>query len=87
MIGSVAMLYGERAAADLFLPLIMEDYRRLVSEFFSLLEKRRSDVELVRKIVGERLETQGRSLSSIKDKVLEQQKKWNTKRSHNKEVS
>ena len=85
MIGSVAMLYGERAAADLFLPLIMDDFRHLVSEFFSLLEKRPNDLELVQKIIGERLETQGTSLSSIKDKVLEQQKNWNTKRSHNKE--
>lgn len=79
MIGSVAMLYGERAAADLFLPLLMEDYRKLVSEFFSLLEKRPDDLKLVQQIIGERFAKQVTSVSSIKKKVFEQQKKWNVK--------
>lgn len=75
MTGSIALLYGERAASDLFLPLIMESYMKLASEFFSFLNDKPNSLELMRQITGEQLALRGTSLQNIKEQVSEQMKK------------
>jgi hypothetical protein len=73
MTGSVAMLYGERAAADLFLPLMMENYGMIIERLFSLLEKDPSGIKSF-------FETHisPSNLEDIRKRIRKQQNKWNS---------
>lgn len=78
MIGSIAILYGERAASDLFLPLMMESYTALTSALFSFIKSKPGGLQFMQRITNTRLASSGTSLQSIKQQVAEQMKKWDT---------
>lgn len=76
MAGSVALLYGERAALDIFLPVMMEGYRNLISELFSSIENSEKSVAHLNAIIGKRLRSKGTTLGAIHKEVKKQQEKW-----------
>lgn len=79
MVGSIAVFYGESAASDLFLPLMIGSYSELASEFFSLLSSKPNRLELMQEITSVRLVSSGTSLQGIKEQVASQMNKWNMK--------
>jgi DNA-binding Lrp family transcriptional regulator len=76
MAGSLAVLYGTSAAGDLFLPLVVDDYKALFSEFASLLRMRQDIMRLIQGTVDLRLGRQGTSLRGVFDEVKSVLLEW-----------
>jgi hypothetical protein len=51
MVGTMAVFYGTSAAGDLFLPLVVEDYKTLSAEFMSLFRERPELLKSLRGII------------------------------------
>jgi DNA-binding HxlR family transcriptional regulator len=76
MAGSVAVMFGTTAAGDLFLPLIVDDYKRLWSQFVGIVRDSIGLAPSLRSIVGDELRAEGTSLEDIKQKVRKEMNEW-----------
>jgi hypothetical protein len=66
MVGSMAMFYGNAAARDLFLPLVVEDYKNLSAKFMNLCRKRPELLKALRSIIDERAASKGIDLDKVR---------------------
>ena len=76
MAGSIAVMYGTVAAGDLFLPLIVDDYERLSSEFGNLVRENPGFGRALLDLTDARLKAEGVSFEAIKRKVKEEAGQW-----------
>jgi hypothetical protein len=75
MVGTMAVFYGTSAAGDLFLPLIVDDYKTLSLEFMRLVRERPELLKSLRRILEEDAAAGGidleRARKETREKVLE----------------
>ncbi|MDA4127857.1 MAG: hypothetical protein OK422_00095 [Thaumarchaeota archaeon] len=76
MTGSVAVLYGTAAAGDLFLPLIVEDYRRLWTQFMAVMRNNPDLMTVAKNAINTQLETGGTNIEEIKREIKKEAKEW-----------
>lgn len=72
MVGTMAVFYGTSAAGDLFLPLIVDEYKRVSSEFMEMLRARPELVGSIRKIVDEQAAARGIDLEEVRRNAREE---------------
>ena len=74
MIGSMAIFYGTAAAGDLFLPLVVEDYKNLSVKFMNLCRERPELLKALRSVLDEQAARKGIDLEKLRrearDKLL-----------------
>jgi len=76
MVGTMAIFYGTSAAGDLFLPLIVEDYKSLSAEFMRLLRSRPEFSGSIHEIIGQRLKSEGTSFEEIMKETRNRFAEW-----------
>jgi len=69
MVGTMAVFYGTSAAGDLFLPLIVEDYKMLSADFMKLFRERPAILRLLKGIIEEQAVSKGIDLGEIRKKT------------------
>lgn len=72
MVGTIAVFYGTSASGDLFLPLMVEDYRALSTEFMTLVRSRAGLLSSLREILDEEAGVKGADLDQIRRNVREE---------------
>jgi DNA-binding Lrp family transcriptional regulator len=72
MVGSMAVFYGTSAAGDLFLPLIVEDYKMLSSEFMNLVRGRPALLKWLKDIIDEQAASEGVDLEAMRRRTREE---------------
>ncbi|HVB95005.1 MAG TPA: hypothetical protein VND41_00200 [Nitrososphaerales archaeon] len=72
MVGTMAVFYGTSAAGDLFLPLIVEDYRSLSTEFMDTVRKRPELLKSIRNIIDEQAASKGVNLEEVRRKARDE---------------
>jgi hypothetical protein len=65
----MAVFYGTSAAGDLFLPLIVEDYKNLFAHLLGMLRGRPALLDSLREIVGDQSSSSGVDLEEIRRKT------------------
>jgi hypothetical protein len=71
-VGSIAIFYGTSAAGDLFLPLIVEDYKMLSMEFMRLVRNRPTLLKSLREIIDDQAASRGMDLEDIRKKTRDE---------------
>jgi hypothetical protein len=66
MVGTMAIFYGTSAAGDLFLPLIVEDYKMLSAEFMNLLRGSPALLKSLKDIIEDQAVSRGVDLEEIR---------------------
>jgi DNA-binding Lrp family transcriptional regulator len=66
VVGSMAVFYGTSAAGDLFLPLVVEDYKTLSVEFMSLVRERPELLRSLKDIIEDRAASRRIDLEKIR---------------------
>jgi DNA-binding Lrp family transcriptional regulator len=79
MVGTMAIFYGTSAAGDMFLPLIVEDYKLLFAEFMRSMRSRPEFRAAIRDVIGQRLESEGTSLEEITMEAKSRFAEWGRK--------
>lgn len=72
MVGTMAVFYGTSAAGDLFLPLVVEDYKTLSVEFMSLVREKPELLKSLRGIIEGEAASQGVDLQEIRKKTRDE---------------
>jgi DNA-binding Lrp family transcriptional regulator len=72
MVGTMAVFYGTSAAGDLFLPLIVEDYKTLSAEFMTLFRERPELLESLRGIIEDQAASRGIDLEELRKKTRDE---------------
>jgi len=72
MVGSMAVVYGTSAAGDLFLPLIVEDYKMLSTAFMNLVRERPALLKSLKDIIDEQAASRGVDLEEIRRKTRDE---------------
>jgi DNA-binding Lrp family transcriptional regulator len=71
-VGIMAVFYGTSAAGDLFLPLVVEDYKTLSAEFMSLFRERPELLKSLRGIIEGHAASRGVDLEEIRNKTRDE---------------
>jgi DNA-binding Lrp family transcriptional regulator len=72
LVGTLAVFYGTSAAGDLFLPLVVEDYKTLSAEFMSLFRERPELLKSLRGIIEGQAASKGVDLEEIRKKTRDE---------------
>jgi hypothetical protein len=72
LVGTIAVFYGTSAAGDLFLPLIVEDYKNLFAKFVSLLRERPALLNSLKEIIGDEKASKGIDLDAVRKETRDQ---------------
>jgi DNA-binding Lrp family transcriptional regulator len=72
MVGTMAVFYGTSAAGDLFLPLVVEDYKTLSAEFMTLFRERPELLKSLRGIIEGEAASRGADLEEIRKKTRDE---------------
>jgi DNA-binding Lrp family transcriptional regulator len=72
MVGTMAVFYGTYAAGDLFLPLIVEDYRALSTEFMDTVRERPDLLKSIRNIIDEQAAGRGVDIDEVMRKARDE---------------
>ena len=72
MVGPMAVFYGTSAAGDLFLPLIVDDYKSLSTEFMDMVRGRPELLKSIGRIIDERAAGMGVNLEEVRRKARDQ---------------
>jgi hypothetical protein len=72
MVGSMAVFHGTSAAGDLFLPLIVEDYKMLSTEFMTLFRERPALLKSLKDIIDEQASSRGVDLEETRRKTRDE---------------
>jgi DNA-binding Lrp family transcriptional regulator len=66
VVGTMAVFYGTSAAGDLFLPLVIEDYKTLLVEFMGLVRERPELLRSLKDIIEDRAASRRVDLEKIR---------------------
>jgi DNA-binding Lrp family transcriptional regulator len=69
MVGTMAVFYGTSAAGDLFLPLVVEDYKTLSAEFMNLFRERPELLKSLKGIIEGEAVNRGADLEEIRKRT------------------
>jgi len=72
MVGTMAVFYGTSAAGDLFLPLVVEDYKMLSAEFMNLFRERPELLKSLRGIIEDEAASRGIDLEEVRKKTRDE---------------
>jgi DNA-binding Lrp family transcriptional regulator len=72
MVGTMAVFYGTSAAGDLFLPLVVEDYKSLLTEFMETVRERPELLRSIRSIIDEQAASGGVDLEEVRRKTRDE---------------
>jgi DNA-binding Lrp family transcriptional regulator len=72
MVGSMAVFYGTSAAGDLFLPLVVEDYKMLSADFMRLFRERPGILRLLKGIIEEQAVSKGIDLEEVRKRTRDE---------------
>jgi DNA-binding Lrp family transcriptional regulator len=72
MVGTMAVFYGTSAAGDLFLPLVVDDYKALSAEFMSQFRERPELLKSLRGIIEGEAASRGADLEEIRKKTRDE---------------
>jgi hypothetical protein len=76
MVGWMAMFYGPTPSGDLFLPMVVEGFTRLTSEYLRALRNKPALYEKISKRLTERLTVSGMDPNKLSEELREYMKKW-----------
>jgi hypothetical protein len=72
MVGTMAVFYGTSAAGDLFLPLVVEDYKTLSAEFMTLFKERPEPLKSLRGIIEDQAASREIDLEELRKKTRDE---------------
>jgi hypothetical protein len=78
IVGWMAMFYGPTPSGDLFLPMVVEGFTQLTSEYLRALRIKPVIYEKISRRLTERLTVSGMDLNKLREEMREYMQKWKT---------